>query len=251
MLAALVALSLSLSGTALASYTITSINTTLTLNSNNTASVIEILNVSISNQSIAQYSSDRLAQNLTLSTWQPLVGPQLVEHIINPRGSIYDFNFIPGPMVSTPGGDAALMKLSYYVTNVTSDNQTGPRLFTYTFNPSVFNFVHAVSGEVLGNITSLTIILPPSAHIVSVYPVPDAPASAFAHNYRNTTKISWFQNEPLSNFALTYTVTESLQAEVLGFFGSVYEQLGLLDIAIIILVAAALAIAYAYIKASR
>ena len=73
-----------------ASYIVTAINTTVSLNQNTSAQVVEVLKLAVTNQSVGQYTKDRLALNLTLSQWQTLIGPQLVEHIVSPRGNIYN-----------------------------------------------------------------------------------------------------------------------------------------------------------------
>ena len=234
-----------------AGYTVIGINTTVTLNQNTSASVSDILKVSVSNDSISQYSQDRLALNLTLSQWQNLIGPALVEHIINPTGSVYHFNFLPGPLLDVGGGNkVAYLYLSYYVSNVTRVNQTAPRVFYYTFQNSVFNFEHAASGPVLGQNTTLTIMIPGGSKVVSVYPPPDSPASGFVSNYRNVTTFSWYSNEPLSKFTLTYEVQQSLQGEVVAFFGQVYSYLGGF-IYVIIAVAIVVFIIYTYRKANK
>ncbi|MCL5093048.1 MAG: hypothetical protein M1128_01105, partial [Candidatus Marsarchaeota archaeon] len=56
-------------GIANASYTVTNLNTTVTLNTNTSASVTELLTVAVSNTSLNSYETDRIALNLTLSTW--------------------------------------------------------------------------------------------------------------------------------------------------------------------------------------
>ena len=60
-----------------ASYTVKNLNVTMTLNPNTSAHVIETLQVVISNASVSQYSTNRVALNLTLSNWQALIGPLL------------------------------------------------------------------------------------------------------------------------------------------------------------------------------
>lgn len=234
-----------------AGYTVIGINTTVTLNQNTSASVSDILKVSVSNDSISQYSQDRLALNLTLSQWQNLIGPALVEHIINPTGSVYHFNFLPGPLLDVgSSGKIAYLYLTYYVSNVTKVDQTAPRVFNYSFDSAVFNFEHAASGEVLGQNTTLTIILPSSSRIVYVYPPPDSPTSGFLSGYRNVTQLSWYSNEPLSKFTLVYDVQQSLQGEVVSFFGQVYSALGGF-IYLIIAAAVAIFIIYTYKRANK
>ncbi len=230
-----------------ASYILTAINTTVSLNQNTSAQVVEILRVSITNTSVAQYSTDRLALNFTLSQWQNIIGSSLIEHIVNPHGSIYDFNFLPGPIVSSTNGKVADLVMSYSVTNVTTVNQTGPRTFVYKFNDDVFNYQNAASGDVLGQNTTLTVTLPQGAKVDDVLPIPDYPSFGFAKSYRNVTELSWDSDEPLSKFVLTYTVTESLQDEVLGFFEHVYSYLGGFAYVIVILAVAALII-YTYLR---
>lgn len=234
-----------------AAYIITAINTTVSTNLNTSARVIEIYKVSISNTSVGQYTTDRLALNFTLSQWQNVIGSGLTEHIINPRGgSIYDFNFIPGPIVSSNNGKIADLVLSYIATNVTTINQTGPRAFLYKFNRGALNYQNAESGEVLGLNTSLTVILPIGSRIDLVSPNPDYPAFGFAKSYRNVTSLTWDSDEALSQFTLMYTINESLQDEVLSFFQQIYNYLGGFAILIIIIGVAALVI-YTYLKSGK
>jgi hypothetical protein len=233
-----------------ASYIVTSINTTVTLNQNTSGQVIEIFKVSVSNASVSQYTADRLALNLTLSQWQSLIGPQLVENIVNPRGSIYDFDFLPGPLAPSQNGKVADLVLSYSVTNVTTVTQTGPRTFLYDFDNSVFNFQNAISGPVLGDNTTLNIIIPQGARIIKISPNPDFPAYGFTQNYRNATYFSWDSDESLGAFTFNYVLEESLEQEVVTFFQGVYNTLGAFAYILIIL-AVALFIAYTYLKAGK
>ncbi|MCL5433802.1 MAG: hypothetical protein M1538_02380 [Candidatus Marsarchaeota archaeon] len=230
-----------------ASYAVLSLNTTVNLNTNTSAYVTEVLKVAVSNISTSQYTTSRLALNLTLSNWQNIIGPELTQHIINPNGALYNFKFLPGPLISTNNGKVAYLQMNYYVSNITKLNITGPRRYQYTFNNKVFNFESAKSGVVLGPNTTLTIMLPKGSQIISVYPLPDSPALGFAQNYRNVTKLSWYENEPLSTFNLVFVVNESLQDEVINFFLSVYNFLGIYVYLIIILIII-LFIIYIYFK---
>ncbi|MGC8571945.1 MAG: hypothetical protein ACP5RI_03340 [Candidatus Micrarchaeia archaeon] len=230
-----------------ASYTVLSLNTTVTLNTNTSAYVTEVLKVAVSNVSAAQYTASRLALNLTISNWRNMIGPILTQHIMNPKGSIYDFNFLPGPLISTNNGKIAYIRMNYYVSNVTTVKAIGPRRYEYTFNKNVFNFESAESGVVLGPNTTLTIILPKNSQIISVYPLPDSPSLGNANNYRNVTQISWYENEPLSTFTLVYVVTDSLQDEVINFFVSIYNYLGIY-LYVLIALFIILFIIYIYLK---
>lgn len=230
-----------------ASYTVKNINVTVMLNTNTSAQVTELLHVSISNTSVKQYSTNRVALNLTLSEWQQLIGPLLVEHIINPNSSVYDFKFFPGPVLKQNGQYSANILLAYDVRNVTFVSQIAPREFQYRFNPKVFNFEHGVSGVVLTPDTTLTIIIPTGGTIQSVYPIPDLPVYAFTYHYTNVTKISWLYGEPLSTFDLVYNIRQSIPAEVEGFFLGLYNTLGLFTYVIIAL-AIILSLLYIYRK---
>lgn len=235
-------------GTANSSFSVQGINTTVQLYPNTTGHVTEIINISVSNQSVSQYSTDRVALNLTLSDWQSLVGPQLVEHIINPKSSSYGFHFIPGPMQKGPNGNYAYLLLSYNVPNVTTLTRTGPRTFAYAFSPSVFNFEHGASGQVLPYDTTLQIILPAGSQIQTVYPIPDYPTVGFTNGYKNVTSLLWFNGEPLSKFTLRFTITESLSSEVSAFFLQLYGILGIWTY-VIVAVAIVLFVTYTYLRA--
>jgi hypothetical protein len=230
-----------------ASYTVTHLNVTLTLEKNTSAVVTELLTVELSNNSVGQYLTNRVALNLTLSDWQELMGPLLVQHIINPSTSVHNFKLLPGGVMNDNGINTAYMIMSYTVSNVTSMNQTAPRTFVYNFNPYVFNFEHGASGQVLNPNTTLSIILPKGATIESAYPLPDYPPSAFANNYKNTTEISWLYSEPLSKFNLTFVITESIQTEVTEFFIGTYHTLGAFTY-VIVAIAVLLVFLYSYLR---
>ncbi len=230
-----------------ASYIVKNINVTVTLSTNTSAEVTELLHVSISNTSVKQYTTNRAALNLTLSEWQQLIGPLLVEHIINPNSSLYDFKFLPGPVVRQNGVYTANILLAYNVNNVTFVSQIAPREFQYRFNSKVFNFEHGVSGVVLTPNTTFTIIIPQGGEIQSVYPIPDLPVYAFTYHYTNVTKISWLYGEPLSTFDLVFNIRQSIPAEVEGFFSGLYTKLGLFAY-VIIAAAVILSILYIYRK---
>lgn len=232
------------------SYTVTNLNVTVTLNTNTSAAVTEILTVQVSNQSTEQYTTDRASLNLTLQEWQTLLGSYLTQHIINPSTGVFNFELLPGPLTTEQNGGRADVLMSYDVLNVTKVSQVEPREFVYAFNPSVFNFEHGLSGEVLSPNTTLTIVLPTGAGITSVYPIPDSPASGITNNYANVSRVSWFYGEPLSKFELSFSITESLQTEVSKFFAGVYGYLGAFSFVIIALVIL-LFILYAYIRAGR
>jgi hypothetical protein len=230
-----------------ASYTVSTLNVTVLLNRNTSAQVTEMLAVQISNNSVSQYLTNRVALNLTLSEWREMIGPLLVQHIINPTTSVNNFKLLPGSVANINGISTAYILMVYSVNNVTFVNQTAPRTFVYNFNPRVFNFEHGASGQVLNPNTTITIILPKGAAITSVYPLPDYPPSAFTSNYKNTTSVSWMYSEPLSKFNLTFVITESIQTEVTTFFTDIYLFLGAFTYVIIAIVVL-LFILYAYIR---
>jgi hypothetical protein len=240
----------SLLGIASASYNVTSINVNMYLNQNTSAHINETIQVAITNQSIKQYQTDRIALNLTVSQWQQLIGPQLEEHIINPKGSIYNFVLLPGPVVQSGAAYRADVVLSYDVNNVTVVNQTSPRVFVYTLRPNVFNFQHGASGEVLSPNTTLNVTIPNGAKIQSVYPIPDYPPYGLTNNYANVSSVSWFFGEPLSRFTLVFVVNQSIRQEVGAFFSKVYQTLGIYSY---LLIAAIIAIfiLYVYYRASK
>jgi hypothetical protein len=239
-----------LSFTASASYTVQNLNVTLSLRPNTSAQVSEVLRVLVSNASVSQYSTNRLALNLTLTDWQKLVGSMLVQHIINPNESLYDFKLFPGPISVQNGQATANIVMAYIVPNVTFVNETSPRQFLYRFNPKVLNFNHGLSGEILTGNTTLTIMVPSGAAIVSAYPPPDVPPSASLLNYKNLSAVSWLYGEPLSKFSFTFLMQQSIQAEVASFFRSVYNSLGAFSY-VIIAAAVLLFIVYTYYRASR
>jgi hypothetical protein len=232
-----------------ASYTVQNLNVTLQLQQNTSVQVIEQLHIIISNSSVVQYSTNRVALNLSLSDWQSLIGPLLVQHIISQTSGVYNFKFLPGPVINNLNNQhTANILLTYDVQNVTSVQEISPRVFQYTFNQKVLNFEHGVSGQVLTPNTTLTIVLPPGSQIKTAYPIPDLPSYSFENNYKNVTTVSWLYGEPLSRFTLVYTVKQSIQAEVASFFQAAYYSLGVYTYVIIAVVIIA-ALLYIYRRA--
>lgn len=231
-----------------ATYTLQSINTTVYLSPNNSARVSEAIHFTMNNDSVYAYNIDRSAVNLTLSNWEGIAGTWVEPHIINPRTGIYNFNLLPGPVHAINSTKySATIYLNYYVNNVTMENQTGPRTFIYTFQPSVLNFQHGSGGVFLGTNTNLTIVLPTSSYILSIYPLPDYPIIT-VHNATNTiTQVSWYRSEPLYNFKLIFQVKESLVEEVVSFFSDVYNTLGIFVYILIIILIVSF-ILYTYYK---
>jgi hypothetical protein len=220
-------------GVAHASYTVQSVNTTVTISTNNTGHVIQIVEFMVSNQSANQYSTARVALNLTVSAWESLIGSQQVNYdLINPHSGVKNLKLLPGPLAVNGNHYVADIILNYYVNNVTSYKEIAPRTFYYSFNPSVLNFQSSQSGVNLPSDARFNIVLPGGSKIISVYPVPDYP-SVINYTSHNTSMISWDAGEPLSKFQLNFEVKESLSAEVINFFGKVYSELGLLTYVIV------------------
>lgn len=237
-----------LSGFSSASYNVTRINTTVAISPNGSAYVTDVLFIRMSNASVQQYTIDRSGLNLTLSDWQSLVGPQLVPHVINKRSGIYGFDLLPGPVVLENAVHTASIYMHYYVSDIATVNQTGPRTYQYSFNASDLNFAQGVGGVVLGQNTRLNIVLPNSSAVTTAYPLPDYPSPS--QNLTGAQMLSWYAGEPLYNFELVFQVKTSTTSEVLGFFGSIYDALGSF-VYVIIGGAVLLFIIYTYFKIGR
>ena len=241
--------SIFLFASASAYFNMTYLNTTVILYKNTSAHVVESFTIFMSNSSISQYNQDRRAINLTLSEWQhALSNDYLMEHIINPRGSVRDVTFLPGPIGYTNNyGGTAIITLDYWVNNVTNVQNIAPREFEYTFNDSVLNFQHTSSGEDLPPNTRFNIIIPKGTDAISVYPSPDFPNPSFTGNYTGHVLFSWFESEPLNKFTFAYTQQQSMQAEVLAYFTGIYYSYTA-EIYLAVIVAAAAVGIYAYRK---
>ncbi len=237
-----------LAGFSSAAYNVTKINTTVSINANGSAYVTDVLYVRMSNTSVQQYTIDRSGLNLTLSDWQSLVGPSLVPHIMNRRSGIYGFGLLPGPVVLVDAQNTASIYMHYYVSNIATINQTGPRTYEYAFNASDLNFAQGVGGVVLGQNMRLNIILPNGSSVLTVYPLPDSPSQT--QNLTSAERLSWYAGEPLYSFELIFQLKTSTTSEVLGFFGSIYSALGSF-VYVIIGGAVLLFIIYTYLKIGR
>ncbi len=236
---------------AYAYYNVTYINTTMMLNKNQSAHVIENFYVYVSSSSVNQYNLDRAAGSLNISYWQNILYTQiLIEHIVSRRQSVHDLVFLVGPLTQSEDGGDAVFTMSYYVNNVTTVKNIAPRSFEYTLNSSVFNFEQTASGQTLPENTKLNIIIPLGAHIVSVSPLPDAPRPNFIGNYTNTTEFSWYAGESLQKLTFVYVTRQTLQAEVLDYFAGVYDTYGR-ELYGIGIAAVVLAIVYVYLRSGR
>jgi hypothetical protein len=202
----------------------TYLTTTVTLGNSTTVHVAETISVYVSNSSVAQYNQDRQAVNLTLSGWEQALGSTLLmQHILNPKASISNFTFLPGPLqVLGNSGGTAILTMSYYANNVTNVTNIAPRKFEYAFNSTALNFEHTASGQALYPNSKFTIVVPDDAAVTSVYPAPDTPQPSAAGNYGNATTFSWSSGEPLQKFTFVYVITETPQQEVMQDFEYVY-----------------------------
>ena len=228
-------------------FNITYTTTTVSLSNSTTAHVVETLDLYVSNSSMSQYNQDRQAVNLTLSGWQQVIGTgSLVEHVFNPKSSIYNFTFLPGPLTSSGNGAYAILTMSYYAHNVTSVEAIQPRQFEYTFNNSVFNFQHTASGQSLFSNSKLVLLIPNSSSVNVVYPAPDFPTPNSYGQY-NGTMFIWSGGEPLQKFTFTYVVYETPQQEVLKYFINFYNSNSRAIFVMIILFFAVLLV-YIYIR---
>lgn len=239
---------IAMAGFSSASYNVTRINTTISINTNGSAYVTDVLYVRMSNTSVQQYTIDRSGLNLTLSDWQSLVGPSLVPHVINKRSGIYGFGLLPGPAILVDAQHTASIYMHYYVSNIATINQTGPRTYSYSFNASDLNFAQGVGGVVLSQDMRLNIVLPNESSVLTVYPLPDYPSQS--QNFTSARMLSWYAAEPLYNFEFVFQVKTSTTSEVLGFFGSIYDALGPL-VYILVGGAVLLFIIYTYLKIGR
>ncbi len=231
-----------------ATMTVEYLNTTVVLNQNTSAHVVEILYLQVSNDSMAQYIQDRQAVNLTISNWQQVLNTDLlVQHILNAHLGMYDFTFLPGPIRTVPNGGIATLVFDYYVRNVTTVKQVAPRKFSYSFNDSVFNFMHIASGQALPPNARLNIIVPKGTQVLAAYPLPDNPLISIIGNFSGQNTFSWYSGEPLEKFTFTYLVTQSLEQEVVTYVSQLYSSYSLV---IFIVVVAAIALGAIYLYTS-
>jgi len=230
-------------------FNVTYLNTTVILQNDTSAHVIEVITLFMSNSSVPQYLQYRQAINLTLSNWDNALGTNyLIEHIINPESNISRFTFLPGPVMRNINGSGiAYLTMDYYVGNVTTKRVIAPRKFEYTFNNKVFNFMHTASGQALYPNSRFNIIIPNGAQVVSIYPAPDYPTPSIPGNYTGYTEFSWYSGEPLSKFSFSYIITESLQQEVVNYFSNLFAKFGLIIYVLVIIIVVGI-VAYLYIK---
>ncbi len=239
-------------GSASAYFNATYLSTTVFLTNSTSAHVIEGVQLYVSNASIATYTQDRQAFNLSLDNWQKVIGgsPFLTQHILNPKSSISNFTFLPGPITpASDGGGYASLTMSYDANNVTSVISVAPRQFEYRINSSVFNYLHTASGESLFANARLTIEVPNGTKIVSIYPLPDFPAPNSNAQY-SSSSFAWYSAEPLQNFNFEYIITQTPEQEVVQYFNNVYSQYGTLIYLLIIVAVVAIA-AYLYFRVLR
>jgi hypothetical protein len=229
----------------------TYLTTTVFLTNSTTAHVVENTQLFISNSSVTTYNQDRQAFSLSINDWQKVISsPFLVQHVFNPKGSISNFTFLPGPFVpaGTSGGYASLT-MSYDAHNITNVVAIAPRKFEYSFNATSFNYLHTAGGQSLLPNTRLTLTIPGGTQVESVYPLPDYPQQNSVGRY-NSTSFAWFSGEPLQKFAFVYVTTLTPQQEVVQYFEMIYNSYRIFVYAAIALILVLVA-AYIYVKVFR
>ncbi|MDE1855533.1 MAG: hypothetical protein KGH57_04435 [Candidatus Micrarchaeota archaeon] len=239
-------------GSVNAYFNATYLSTTVFLTNSTAAHVVEGIQLYVSNASISTYDQDRQAFNLSLGNWQKVIGntPFLTQHILNPKSSISNFTFLPGPITPAGnGGGYASLTMSYDSQNVTSVVSIAPRQFEYRLNNSVFNYLHTASGQSLLSNARLTFIVPNGTQVVTAYPLPDFPTPNQFGKYSGTS-FSWFSGEPLQNFNFVYLVTQTPEQEVVQFFNALYSSYGTLIYVLIILALVGIAM-YVYFRFFR
>jgi len=198
------------------------LTTVVYLNNSTNARVVENIELYLpNNATIENYMADRNALNQSIGSWGVVINSSfLMEHIYNPNGGISNFSLLAGPAITNGDKGYANITMIYIAKNITTIRQIAPRKFEYTFNDACLNFEHTSAGPELYKNATLEIVLPKGASLIlPVYPSPDAPI-----DYKNATTLYWFESETLGNFRLTYTITESLQQEVLTFFTHLYPE---------------------------
>lgn len=239
------------SGSVSASFNVTYLSTTVFLTNSTTAHIVEGVQVYVSGSSVSLYNLDRQALNLSLSKWQQVIGSSyLAEHVSNPKGSINNFTFLPGPVIAAGNGTGyASLTISYDANNVANVTSIAPRQFEYMINSSIFSFLHTASGQTLLPNTRLTITVPNGTQIASIYPLPDSPQPTSFGKYTGTS-FSWYLGEPLNGFNFAYIVKQTPEQEVLQYFSNIYDNYTTFLYVLIILALAAIGV-YAYTKFSR
>ena len=232
-------------------FNVTQLNTTVLINQNTSAKVIETLFLYVSNASENSYTQDRGSYNLSLNGWQNILHTsELTPHLLGAGGAIRNLTFVPTVLIPAGNGGHAELIMSYYITNMTIQTTVGPRIFQYAFNDSTLNFQHTASGQSILPNQRLTIIIPKGAHLIAAFPLPDSPIPNNVGNFTNDTTFSWFASEPLNQFQFSYTTSESLQDEVSSYFSGIYKDytalIYLLVVALIIICCG-----YIYVKYIR
>ncbi|MGC8567766.1 MAG: hypothetical protein ACP5RP_00435 [Candidatus Micrarchaeia archaeon] len=237
------------SSTSFGSYTILNVNVNVTLFQNNTASVVQIYKILLTNGSIEQYYRNRLALNLTTNEWATFTNLPISPAIVNLKKGVNNLRLLPGPAIptNTTNESIAYLELLYNIYNATSLKAVEPRRFEYAFNSSVLNFGTSAAGEILQKNYTFTIILPPNSHIISVYPVPDLPKNFIVNSSSEISSVSWNSGELLSKFQFVFVVQQTMQQEVMAFFGDLYKTLGIY-LFVIVGIAILAVVLYAYFK---
>ncbi len=239
-------------GSVSAYFNVTYLSTRVVLTNSTTAHVIEGVQLYVSNGSIATYTQDRQAFNLSLESWQKVIGESqyLTQHILNPKSSISNFTFLPGPITPAGGGGGyASLTMSYDANNITSFVSVAPRKFEYRINSSIFNYLHTASGESLFPNARLTLTVPNDTQVVAVYPLPDFPQPNSFGQYSGGS-FSWYSAEPLQNFNFVYIITQTPEQEVVQYFNNLYRNYGTLIYLLVVVAVVAIA-AYLYFRVLR
>ncbi|MFA5107934.1 MAG: hypothetical protein WC492_00155 [Candidatus Micrarchaeia archaeon] len=244
--ASLAAIFLLFMGMAFADFELRTLTVTITMNPDGTAHATEEAVLFITgNQSINLYEDSVVFNDL--SSWTTRTGiSDLRTHVSRAYVEISDLRVRPQP-VSKCNNLAqtcyASLILDYDITpislqqgGIVSANLYKPRTTKYSLRSEVFSFPRTKTDDIiLPKGTTLEMILPASASLISFSRVPDNvqdeqsmfrfDSKTSSTQYFGTVRVFSWSGQTLSQFTLSYDIEQSLEEEITSFFSYVQTRI--------------------------
>jgi hypothetical protein len=210
-----------------ADFTMNSLQVSIYLNPDGSASVQELMDIAITGNDSIQIYDDTRSTYSDISTWKDRLGlSELRQHITVAEANVYNLTLTPGPVQECnlfTGVCSATFELNYRV--AAPKNSTGlllldmykPRTTLYSLNPQALSFEQTKSGDILLPAgTTISITIPQDAENIYFSALPYSLTNG-AETDTNTSDFRYDQSTDL-NYYVGSDRTFSWKGDVLPNF---------------------------------
>ncbi len=222
-----------------ADFQLKNLSVTIDMRPDGTASVKEVVRISMDSGSPIIYDTAMSTAN-DLSSWRTKTNLDLRFHFNRDIVDISDVSIRAQPRDNCIACVRDVCEICYGtviinynlgpIKNKTESglflmNHFKPRTTNYSLNPASLSFESSTPGNiVLQEDTKLVINVPPGSVITSLNPLPEGMEGSVDFPIYNTQSFSWKGRTTLSNFEFSFQIEEPLSVEVLNFFMSVRDD---------------------------